>query len=107
MRRVSCPHCGVRVEVVPWAEGKRAITTPYAWFLARWAKRLSWREVATVFHTSWETVFRSVEMAVTWGRAHLDLTGIEALGVDEIQWHRGQHGDAYLTLVYKCGAPHL
>ena len=41
MRRVACARCGgVRVERVPWAEGKHQLTTTYAWFLARWAKRL-------------------------------------------------------------------
>ena len=39
MRRVQCDRCGVKVEVVPWAVGKRRITTSYAWFLAGWAKR--------------------------------------------------------------------
>jgi transposase len=99
MRRVRCRPCGaIRVEAVPWAEGKRTITTTYAWFLATWAKRLSWSEVATVFRTSWDQVFRAVEMAVTWGRAHADLSGIEAIGIDEIQWQRGHR---YLTLVYQ------
>ena len=46
MRRVSCPGCGVKVEAIPWATGKHRLTDAYAWFLARWAKRLSWREVA-------------------------------------------------------------
>lgn len=101
MRRVECARCGVRVEQVPWATGKHQVTTTYAWFLARWAKRLSWREVATVFHTSWDTVYRAVAMAVGWGRAHADLTGIGAIGIDEIQW---QHGHRYLTLVYQLDA---
>lgn len=98
MRRVSCPTCGVVVERVPWAEGKHRLTTTYAWFLARWARRLSWSEVAAVFRTSWEHVFRSVEMAVEWGRAHMSLDGIRAIGVDEIQW---KHGYRFLTLVYQ------
>ena len=98
MRRVSCASCGVRVERVPWATGKHQVTDTYAWFLARWAKRLSWKEVAEVFHTSWEKVFRSVEMAVEWGCAHRDLSGVEAIGIDEIQWQRGHR---YLTLVYQ------
>ncbi len=41
LRRVECRRCGVKVEVVPWADGKQQITTTYAWFLAAWAKRLS------------------------------------------------------------------
>ena len=35
MRRVDCPQCGVKVERVPWAEGKSPLTTSYRWFLAR------------------------------------------------------------------------
>jgi transposase len=101
MRRVRCARCGVRVERVPWAEGKQELTTSYRWFLAGWAKRLSWRDVATAFQTTWDHVYRSVAMAVAWGRAHQDLTGIEAIGVDEIQW---QHGHQYLTLVYQIDA---
>jgi len=98
MRRVECSRCGVKVERVPWAEGKSPLTTSYKWFLARWAKRLSCQEVARVFQTTWEHVFRSVKYAVSWGLAHRDLEGIEALGVDEIQWQRGHK---YLTLVYQ------
>ena len=42
-RRVQCPRCGVRVEKMPWAMGKRPICSSYGWFLARWARRLSWK----------------------------------------------------------------
>lgn len=98
MRRVNCPRCGIKVEQVPWAQGKRSLTTTYAWFLARWAKRLSWSEVATAFHTSWHQVFRAVEMAVDWGRSHMTMSGITAIGVDEMQWGRGHR---YVTVVYQ------
>jgi transposase len=98
MRRVDCPECGVKVEKVPWCDGKNQLTTTYRWFLARWAKRLSWQEVADAFRTSWENVFRSVKYAVWWGLAHRDLQGIQAIGIDEIQWQRGHR---YLTLVYQ------
>jgi transposase len=101
MRRVDCASCGVRVEQVPWADGKHQLTTTYQWFLARWAKRLSWREVAQVFGTSWDQVFRAVTLAVAWGRDHVDLTGIRAIGVDEIHWQYGPH---FLTLVYQIDA---
>jgi len=33
MRRVDCQRCGVKVERVPWAEGKNHLTTTYGWFL--------------------------------------------------------------------------
>lgn len=100
-RRVDCPVCGVRVERMPWVAGKHRLTEAYAWFLAGWARRLSWKEVAVSFRTTWDHVFHSVEMAVSWGRAHRDLSGIEAIGIDEIQWQRGHR---YLTLVYQIDA---
>ena len=53
-RRVDCSNCGVRVELMPWAIGKRPLTKAYGWFLAGWAKRLSWKQVAETFQASWE-----------------------------------------------------
>jgi transposase len=98
MRRVECPACGVKVELVPWCDGKNQLTTTYRWFLAGWAQRLSWKGTADAFHTSWQNVFRSVKHAVSWGLAQRDLEGVESIGVDEIQYHRGHK---YLTLVYQ------
>jgi transposase len=98
MRRVKCPKCGIKVETVPWAKGKSHLTTTYAWFLAGWAKRMSWSDVAAAFRTTWDNVFRSVEMAVEWGLAHRSLDGIESLGIDELYWSRRQQ---FLTLVYQ------
>lgn len=98
MRRVECSTCGIKVERVPWAEGKRTVTTAYGWFLARWAKQLSWAQVAEAFHTSWYTVYSAVEMAVSWGRSHMDLRRITAIGVDEMAWGRGHR---YVTVVYQ------
>jgi len=97
-RRVDCQRCGVKVEYMPWAVGKRQITRNYAWYLAEWSKRMSWLEVAEAFRTTWHHVFCSVEMAVTWGRTHQDLSGISSIGIDEIQW---QKGHKYLTVVYQ------
>jgi len=101
LRRVHCKGCGVKVEAVPWTQGKRTLTDTYMQFLATWAKRLSWQEVAAIFQTSWEKVFRSVEWAVEWGLAHRDITNVQSIGVDEILWHRGHK---YLTVVYQIDA---
>jgi transposase len=97
MRRVACPRCGVKVETVPWATGKSSLTKAYAYFLAAWAKRMSWNDVADAFHTSWESVFRSVQMVVAWGLAHRNLDGIKSIGVDEVLWLKGK----FLTVVYQ------
>jgi transposase len=97
-RRIDCASCGVTAEMIPWADGKKRITKTFSWFLSTWAKRLTWKDTATCFQTSWDTVFRAVEYAVEWGRERMDLTGITAIGVDEIMWRRGHE---YLTLVYQ------
>ncbi len=102
MRRVDCRRCGqVKVERVPWAEGKQRSTKALRWFLASWAKRLSWQETAQVFGVSWGRVWRAVGMAVEWGRERVQLEGVATIGVDEIAW---QKGHKYLTLVYQLDA---
>lgn len=63
-----------------------------------WAKRLSWKETASIFGTSWDSVFRAIQWVVNGGSVHRDLTGIESIGIDEIQYRRGNN---YLTLVYQ------
>jgi len=98
MRRVNCQQCGVVVEEVPWGSGKHHLTKVYMQFLANWARKLSWKEVAESFQTSWEKVFDSVEYMVQWGLEHRTLGPIFAIGVDEIQYAKGQK---YLTLVYQ------
>ncbi len=99
MRRVDCRRCQmVVVEEVPWGDGKHTLTRAYMLFLARWARRLSWKETAEAFRTSWEKVFDAVEHVVTFGLEHRILGQIDAIGVDEIQYARGHK---YLTLVYQ------
>jgi len=99
MRRVDCRRCeAVVVEEVPWSDGKRTLTRAYMLFLARWARKLSWKETAEAFRTSWEKVFDAVEYVVTFGLEHRVLGQIDAIGVDEIQYAKGHK---YLTLVYQ------
>jgi transposase len=83
---------------MPWVTGKHRLTEAYVWFLAGWAKRLSWSEITQAFQTTWDSVFCSVGRAVTWGREHQDLSGITAIGVGEIAW---QPGHRYLALMYQ------
>ena len=101
MRRVDCKTCGVIVEEVPWADGKHQLTKAYMLFLARWARKLSWKETAQSFRTSWDQVCHAVEYVVEWGLQHRTLAPISAIGVDEIQYAKGHK---YLTLVYQIDA---
>lgn len=97
-RRVKCPNCGIIAEYLPWAHGKNHLCNMYMQFLAHWAKKLSWKEVAISFGTSWDKVFRSVEYVVEWGLRHRNLDDITAIGVDEVNVGKGHK---YLTLVYQ------
>lgn len=97
-RRTNCLKDGIHVEKLPWVEGKERTTKSYQFFLAQWAKRISWKEVAHIFKTSWETVFRSIDWVVSYGLAHREWDNVEQIGVDEIfvfKRHR------CLTLVYQ------
>lgn len=97
-RRVECDTCGVVAELLPWVDGKHQLTLPYMQFLATWARRLSWKEVAETFKTSWDKVYGSVKWIVDWGLKNRKLKNIRSIGVDEIQYSKGHK---YLTLVYQ------
>ena len=97
-RRVSCPLHGVTIEALPWASGKSPICNAFKLFLSHWARFLSWKEVAIEFQVSWLNVFEAVQSIVEYGLKHRSLDSIAAIGIDEIQWHKGHK---YLTLVYQ------
>lgn len=100
-RRVNCPAHGIGVEHLPWSVGKRPVSLPMILFLSQWARRLSWRETARAFQTSWESVYRSVEWFVQWGLAQRKLEEVQAIGVDEIHWGKGLRSENFLTVIYQ------
>ncbi|MCK7495958.1 MAG: hypothetical protein MZW92_37150 [Comamonadaceae bacterium] len=51
-------------------------------FLAHWARKLSWKETALSFHTSWEKVCQAVEYVVALGARRIASLG-------PIRGHRG------------------
>ena len=95
-RRVQCRACGVIAEQLPWSEGKHHSTKAHLLFLAHWARKLSWKETAESFHTSWDRVHDAVQYVVEWGLKHRTRAAMTAIGVDEIQYTKGHK---YLTLV--------
>ena len=66
-------HGEVKVEEVPWGTGKHQLTKAYMVYLAQWARKLSWKETAQSFHTSWEKVHQAVAYVVEWGLLHRQL----------------------------------
>ncbi|PYT28993.1 MAG: hypothetical protein DMG57_13025 [Acidobacteria bacterium] len=70
-RRVACAEHGVVVEHIPWSDGKRPVTGAMMGFLARWARRLSWRETARAFQTGGMAVLTGVPGIVKAKRPRL------------------------------------
>jgi transposase len=81
-----------------WKTILNRVTNYNKWYLAKWARRMSWKEISEAFCVSWDRVFEAVKHAVHWGLAHRSLDDITAIGVDEVQWHRGHQ---YQTVVYQ------
>lgn len=104
-RRVSCRHCGgIHVEAMPWVSGKRRFTHALMVTLARWARVLTWKQVAALFRCSWSTVEAAVDEAVAYGMAHRDLSTVTHIGIDEISRKRGH---VYVTNVYDLNSRQL
>jgi transposase len=101
MRRVACPTCGVVVEQVPWSSGKHQLTESFRLFLAHWARKLAWEEVARCFRVSWADVYAAVAWVVEYGLKHRVLGTIRALGVDEVCVRVGW---VFWSLIYQIDA---
>jgi transposase len=101
MRRVDCKGCGITVEEVPWGMGRHSSTRVYMHFPGHWARKLSWKETAESFHTTWDKVHDSVSYLVSCGLEHRVPGVIRAIGVDEVQYAKGHK---HLTLVYQIEA---
>jgi transposase len=103
LRLLRCPDCGVRMEPVPWARAGAHHTRDFDDVVAWLAQQMAKTPIAGLLRIGWDTVGRIVERVMA---DHLDerrLTGLVAVGVDEISYRRGQR---YLTSVadHRTGA---
>jgi len=98
LRRIDCRNCGPTVERVPWSRGKFRICEVFRLYLAQWARHLSWAETSQIFNVGWADVYGAVRWVVDYGLKHRDLTGVTAIGVDEV--HVGKR-EKFWTLVYQ------
>jgi len=96
--RVTCPRCGkVRVEAIPWSQGKNRLTVGLIWMLSDWCKLLPWQQVAKLFGVHWSTVAAAVRQAVAYGLAHRQMGRVLYVGIDELSQRKGH---VYVTNVY-------
>jgi transposase len=96
--RVACPVCGkIRVENIPWSQGKCRLSTGLIWMLSSMAKLLAWEVVAQMFQVHWNTVKAAVKQAVEYGLKHRQMGTVIYIGIDEISRRKGH---VYVTNVY-------
>lgn len=96
IRRLNCPHCGVRTEQVPWARPGARHTRDFEDMVLWLAQRTDRTSVATLMRCGWDTVTTIINRGVA---ELLDARRLEVLyriGVDEICY---RHPHKYLTVV--------
>lgn len=96
--RVTCAVCcKVRVEAIPWSQGKCRLSVGLIWLLSTWCKLLAWDVVAKLFGVHWNTVAAAVHQAVAYGLEHRELGEVLYIGIDELSRRKGH---VYVTNVY-------
>ncbi|MBW1730980.1 MAG: transposase family protein [Deltaproteobacteria bacterium] len=45
-RKVECDNCSIRVETIPWTQGKSPLSLPLSVVLATWSKLVAWKVIA-------------------------------------------------------------
>jgi hypothetical protein len=68
----------VLVDEVPWGMGKHTATKVHMQFLEHGARKLSWKETAEEFRTSWDKVHDAVAYLAAGGLEHRVLGAIRA-----------------------------
>lgn len=96
IRRLDCPHCGVRTEDVPWARPKARHTRDFEDMVLWLAQRTDRTTVATLMRCAWETVTAIINRGVAELLDQRRLQQLYRIGVDEICYRHPHH---YLTVI--------
>lgn len=96
LRRVECPRCGVRVELVPWAEPGSVFTRDFEDFTAYLTQRTDKTSVSATMGIAWQTVGTVVERVVARQARADRLDALTHIGVDELSYRRHHE---YVTVV--------
>ena len=104
LRLLRCPDCRVVcAEPVPWARPSAHHTRDFEDTVAWLAQQMAKTPICGLLRIGWDTVGRIVARVVADRLDDTRLSGLIAVGVDEISYRRGQR---YLTSVvdHKAGA---
>ena len=96
VRRLSCRHCGVRVEAVPWAAPGSHFTYAFEDQVGYLAQRTDKTTVSELMRIAWTTAGEIVRRVVDRHGPTDKLEGLVNLGVDELSVRRHHK---YITVV--------
>ena len=86
LRRLYCPGCGDRPELVEWARGGARYTRDFDDLTAWLAQQMSQTQVTRLMRIGWETVGNILERVVSEKLDPGRLDGLELIGVDEVSY---------------------
>jgi transposase len=96
LRRLRCPACGIHLEPVSWARPDAHHTRDFENVVAWLAQHMAKTQITRLLRIGWSTVGRIVTCVVADQLDERRLSGLVAIGCDEISYRRGQR---YLTSV--------
>ncbi len=96
LRRVTCPRCGVCVEMVPWAETGSWFTRDFEQTVAYLAQHAAKSIVVEMMRIAWTTVGAIIERVVDRLGPQDRLEGLTDIGVDELSYRKHHE---YVTVV--------
>jgi transposase len=96
IRRVDCRRCGVRTELVPWAEPESDFTREFEQQAAYLAQRTDKTTVSSLMRVAWTTVGSIVARVVERLAPADRLDDLRIIGVDELSYRRHHE---YVTVV--------
>ncbi len=94
--RVACPHCGPKLELLPWLEPYARVTRRLADSVTQLCSVASILHVSRHFELNWKTVKDLDRKALERQLGPVDLDGVEVIGMDEFAIQKGHR---YATVI--------
>lgn len=96
LRRVDCRHCGVAVELVPWAEKSSWFTYEFEDTVAYLLQNLNTTAVTKTMRIAWPTVGAIACRVIDRVQDGDSLDGLAVIGIDELSYRRRHE---YVTVI--------
>jgi Helix-turn-helix domain of transposase family ISL3/Transposase/zinc-finger of transposase IS204/IS1001/IS1096/IS1165 len=88
LRRLWCRDCGARYEAIPWARAGSRYTRDFEDVVAWLAQQMAKTPIAGLLRIAWDSVGRIMERVIADRLDERRLSGLVAIGVDEISYRR-------------------